>query len=54
MSERHAQNGEAEVQAITARPLAGLRYLARPSAPLPDVLMQEAHKLIDKEANTRH
>jgi hypothetical protein len=54
MSERHAQNGEAEVQAITTRPLADLRYPARPSPPLPDVLMQEAHKLIDEEANTQH
>ena len=54
MSERHAQKREAEVQAIEARPLARLRHLARPSPPIPDVLMQEAHKLIDEEANTQH
>jgi hypothetical protein len=45
MSERHAQNGEANAQAIKARPLADLRYPARSVPPLPDVLMQEAHKL---------
>jgi hypothetical protein len=55
MSERNAQNGEADVRAIKARPLADLRYLARTSPPLPDVLMQEAHKLIEAhEANTKH
>jgi hypothetical protein len=47
MSERHAQNGEA------VRPLADLRYLAQTSRPIPDVLMQEAHKLIEADkANT--
>jgi hypothetical protein len=54
MSERHTRNGEAEVRTIKARPLADLRYPARPSPPIPDVLMQEAHKLIDEEANTQH
>jgi hypothetical protein len=39
---------------IKARPLADLRYPARPSPPILDVLMQEAHKLIDDKANTRH
>jgi hypothetical protein len=53
MSERHARNGEAEVRTIKARPLADLRYPARPSPSIPDVLMQEAHKLIDEEANTQ-
>jgi hypothetical protein len=53
MSERHAQNGEADVQAIKVRPLADLRYLAQTSRPIPDVLMQEAHKLIEADkANT--
>jgi hypothetical protein len=31
-----------------------LRYLVRTSSPIPDVLMREAHKLIDDEANTQH
>jgi hypothetical protein len=39
--------------AIKTRPLADLRYPARPSPPIPE-LMQEAHKLIDEEANTQH
>ena len=35
------------------RPLADLRYLAQTSRPIPDVLMQEAHKLIEADkANT--
>jgi hypothetical protein len=55
MSERNAQNGEADVPAIKARPLADLRYVARTSPPIPDVLMQEAHKLFEAdEANTQH
>ena len=54
MSEHHAKNGDAEVRAIKARPLAGFQYPARPSPPIPDVLMQEAHKLIEEEANTQH
>jgi hypothetical protein len=54
MSDRNAQNGKADVQ-IKARPLADLRYLARTSPPIPDVLIQEAHKLIEAdEANTHH
>jgi hypothetical protein len=55
MSERNAQNGEADVPEIKVRPLADLRYLARTSPPIPDVLMQEAHKLIEADgANTKH
>jgi len=46
MSERNAQNGEADEPAIKAGPLADLRYLARTSPPIPDVLMREAHKLM--------
>ena len=54
MNDRHAQSGEAEVQ-IKARPLGDLRYLVRTSPPIPDVLIQEAHKLIEAdEANTQH
>jgi len=53
MSEHNAQNGEAGVPAIKARPV--LRYPARPAPPIPDVLLQEAHKLIEThDANTQH
>ena len=52
MSDRNAQNGKADVPAIKARPSPDLRYLARTSPPIPDVLIQEAHKLIEAdEAN---
>jgi hypothetical protein len=55
MSERNAQNGEADVPAIEARPLSDLRYLARTSPPIPDVLLQEAHKLIETDdADSQH
>jgi hypothetical protein len=55
MSEHNAQNGEAVVPAIKARPLSDLRYLTRPAPPIPDVLLQEAHKLIETDdANTQH
>ena len=44
MSEHNEQTGEADRETIRAR--ADLRYLARTSPPIPDVLMQEAHRLI--------
>ena len=47
MSERDEENAEANGQAIGAR--ADLRYLARTSPPIPDALMQEAHRLIQAD-----
>ena len=47
MSERNEQTGEADRETIRAR--ADLRYLARTSPPIPDVLMQEAHRLIEAD-----
>jgi len=49
MSERNEENDEANGQAIGARALADLRYLARTSPPIPDALMQEAHRLIEAD-----
>jgi hypothetical protein len=46
MSERNEQTDEADAK-IRAR--AHLRYLARTSPPIPDALMQEAHKLIEAD-----
>jgi hypothetical protein len=48
MSERNA-SGKADVPAIKARPSGDLRYLGRTSPPIPDMLIQEAHKLIEAE-----
>jgi hypothetical protein len=47
MSERNEQTGEADRETIGAR--ANLRYLARTSPPIPDALMQEAHRLIEAD-----
>ena len=47
MSERSEQTGEADRETIGAR--ADLRYLARTSPPIPDALMQEAHRLIEAD-----
>ena len=47
MSERNEQTGEADRETIRAR--ADLRYLARTSPPIPDALMQEAHRLIEAD-----
>jgi hypothetical protein len=47
MSERSEQTGEADRETIRAR--ADLRYLARTSPPIPDALMQEAHRLIEAD-----
>jgi hypothetical protein len=46
VSERNEQIGEADAK-IRAR--ADLRYLARTSPPIPDALMQEAHRLIEAD-----
>jgi hypothetical protein len=55
MSEHNGQNGEADVPTIKARPVSDLRHLTRPAPPIPDVLLQEAHKLIETDnANTQH
>ena len=55
MSDRQAQNGNADVPANKARPSPDLRYLARTSPPIPDVLIRQAHKLIEAdEANSQH
>ena len=55
MSDRNSQNGKAGVPAIKARPSSDLRYPGRTSPPIPDVLIQEAHKLVEAgEANTQH
>jgi hypothetical protein len=51
VSERNEENDEANGQAIRAR--ADLRYLARTSPPIPDALMQEAHRLIEADKRTR-
>jgi hypothetical protein len=52
MCERNEENDEADAKTIRAR--ADLRYLARTSPPIPDALMQEAHRLIEADkANTR-
>ena len=54
MSERNDQNDEADGEAIRARALAEMRYLARTSPPIPDAAMQEAHRLIESDKrNTR-
>ena len=47
MSERNEENDEADREANRAR--ADLRYLARTSPPIPDALMQEAHRLIEAD-----
>ena len=47
MSERSEQTGEADRETIRAR--ADQRYLARTSPPIPDALMQEAHRLIEAD-----
>jgi hypothetical protein len=47
MSERNEENDEADAKTIRAR--ADLRYLARTSPPIPDALMQEAHRLIEAD-----
>ena len=47
MSECNEQTGEADRETIRAR--ADLRYLARTSPPIPDALMQEAHRLIEAD-----
>jgi hypothetical protein len=52
MSERNA-SGKADVPAIKARPSGDLRYLGRTSPPIPDMLIQEAHKLIGRVGNTQ-
>jgi hypothetical protein len=50
MSERNEENDEANGRAIGARrALADLRYLTRTSPPIPDALMQEAHRLIEAD-----
>jgi hypothetical protein len=51
MSECNEQTGEADRETIRAR--ADLRYLARTSPPIPDALMQEAHRLIEATRETR-
>jgi len=52
MSERNEESDKANGQAIGAR--ADLRYLAWTSPPIPNALMQEAHRLIEADkANTR-
>jgi hypothetical protein len=47
MSKRNEENDEADAKTIRAR--ADLRYLARTSPPIPDALMQEAHRLIEAD-----
>jgi hypothetical protein len=47
MSEGNEQSGEADRKTIRAR--ADFRYLARTSPPIPDALMQEAHRLIEAD-----
>ena len=47
MSECNEENDEAHRETIRAR--ADLRYLARTSPPIPDALMQEAHRLIEAD-----
>jgi hypothetical protein len=47
MSERSEQTGQEDRETIRAR--ADLRYLARASPPIPDALMQEAHRLIEAD-----
>jgi hypothetical protein len=47
MSERNEHTGKADRETIRAR--ADLRYLARTSPPIPDALMQEAHRLIEAD-----
>ena len=52
MSERNGRLGRADGEEIAVPALAGMRYLARTSPPIPDAAMQEAHSLI--EANTEN
>jgi hypothetical protein len=52
MSERNGQLSKADGEEIAVPALAGMRYLARTSPPIPDAAMQEAHGLI--EANTEN
>ena len=53
MSERNEQTCE-EDRGTRSRVLADLRYLARTPPPIPDALMQEAHRLTEADkANTR-
>jgi hypothetical protein len=47
MSERNEESGQGDRGATRAR--ADLRYLARTSPPIPDALMQEAHRLIEAD-----
>ena len=47
MSQRKEENDETDAKTIRAR--ADLRYLARTSPPIPDALMQEAHRLIEAD-----
>ena len=47
MSEGNEQSGEADRKTIGAR--ADFRNLARTSPPIPDALMQEAHRLIEAD-----
>jgi len=47
MSEGNEQSGEADRKTIGAR--ADFRYLARTSPPIPDALIQEAHRLIEAD-----
>ena len=55
MSERNGQLSKADGEGIAVPALAGMRYLARTSAPIPDAAMQEAHWLIEANTeNTRH
>jgi hypothetical protein len=55
MSERNGQLSKADGEEIAVPALAGMRYLARTSPPIPDAAMQEAHRLIEANTeNTRH
>jgi hypothetical protein len=49
MSEPNEQNNEADGEATRARAPADWRYLARTSPPIPDMAMQEAHRLIEAD-----
>jgi hypothetical protein len=55
MSERNGQFGRGDAEEIAVPALAGMRYLARTSPPIPDAAMLEAHRLIEANTeNTRH
>ncbi len=47
MNERNEENDEADAKKTRAR--ADLRYLTRTAPPIPDALMQEAHRLIEAD-----